>query len=47
MYPSLVAGILNTAKRIHFFVLCNELNYEDYIEKCVGDKECTVSYKSD
>jgi hypothetical protein len=34
-----VAGILNTAKRIHFFVLCNEeLNCEDYIEKCIVTK---------
>jgi len=48
MYPSFVARILSTAKRIHFFVFCNEeLNYEDYIEKCIGDKECNVSYKSD
>ena len=44
MYPRFVAGILNTAKRIHFFVLCNEeLNYEDYIENCISDKECSVS----
>jgi len=28
-------------------VLCNEeLNYEKYIEKCIGDKECSVCYKS-
>jgi len=40
MYPSLATVILNTAKRIHFFVLCNEeLNYVDYIEKFIGDKE--------
>ena len=44
IYPSFVAGTLNTAKRIHFFVLCNEeLNYEDYIENCISDKECSVS----
>jgi len=48
LYSSFVAGILNAAKRIHIFVLCNEeLNYEDYIEKCICDKECSVSYKSD
>jgi len=47
MYPSFVAGVLNWARRIHFFVLCNEkLNYEKYFEKCVGDKECSVCYKS-
>ena len=48
MYQSFVAGILNTAKRTQFFVLCNdEFNYEDYIERFIGDKECSVSYKSD
>jgi len=48
MYPTFVAGILNRAKGIHFFVLCNEdFNYEDYIEKCIGGKECSVCYKSD
>jgi hypothetical protein len=35
MYPSFVAGILSSARRIHFFVLCNEeLNYEKIL-KCV------------
>ena len=39
IYPSSVAGILNTTKLFYFFVLCNEeLNYEDYIEKYTGDK---------
>ena len=86
LYPSFVAGILNTAKRTNFFVLCNgELNYFIiyiiyiynkyiiyiiyiytinilyilyiytinilyilyYIGKCCGDKDCSVSYKSD
>jgi len=47
MYPSFVAGILNSARRIHFFVRCNEeLNYENYIERGIGDKECSVCYKS-
>ena len=37
LYPSYVAGILNTVKEIHFFVLCSEeLNYADYIEKCIS-----------
>jgi len=35
MYPSFVAGILSSARRIHFFVLYNEeLNYEKIL-KCV------------
>jgi len=47
MYPSFVAGILNSARRIQFVVLCNEeLNYENHIEKCIGGKECSVCYKS-
>jgi len=47
MCPSFVAGILNRAERIHFFVLCIEnLNYEYCIEKFIGDKECSVSYKA-
>jgi hypothetical protein len=47
MYPSFVAEILNSARRIHFFVLYNEeLNYENYIENCIGDKEFSVCYKS-
>ena len=47
IYSSFVAGTMNSARRIHFFVLRNEeLNYENYIEKCVVDKECSVCYKS-
>jgi len=47
MYPSFIAGFLNRAERIHFFVLYIEkLNYEYYIEKCIGDKVCSVSYKA-
>ena len=31
LHPSFVAGILNSAKHIHFYVLCSEkLNYEYY-----------------
>jgi hypothetical protein len=46
MYPSFVAGISNSVKQIHFYVLCNEkLNYADYIEKCISGKECTISFK--
>jgi len=48
MYPCFVAGILNRAKRIHFFVLCIEkLNYEYYIEKFIGDKGGSVPYNSE
>jgi len=37
MYPSFVAGILNSARRIHFFVLCSEeLNDDNYIVKYIG-----------
>jgi len=33
-------------EEIHFYVLCSEkLIYADYIEKCIADKECSVSYK--
>jgi len=47
MYPTFVEGILNRARQIRFFVLWNEeLSYEYYIEKFIGDKECSVSYKS-
>jgi len=46
MYPSFIAGILNSARRTNFFVLCNEeLNYENCIEKCIGDKKYSVCYK--
>jgi len=47
LYPSYAAGILNAAKKIHFYVLCHEqLNYEDYIKKCIASKDCCVSYKT-
>ena len=46
MYPSFVAGILNSATQIYFYLLCNELHYENYIEKYIGDKECSVCCKS-
>jgi hypothetical protein len=42
-----VAGILNSVKEIHFYVLCSEkLQYGDYIEKCISGKICTISFKS-
>jgi len=46
LYPSYAAGILNSVKEIHFYVLCREnLNYADYIEKCIAGKEHSVTYK--
>jgi len=46
LYPSYVAGILNSVKQIHFYVLCCEkLNYADCVEKCISCKECCVTYK--
>jgi len=42
LYPSYVAGILNSVKEIHFHTLCSEkLNYAHYIEKYIAGKECT------
>ena len=43
LYPSYVAGILNTVKDIHFYILCEEnLNYVKYITKCLARKNSTV-----
>ena len=45
LYPSYVAGIPNSVKKIHFYVLCCEmLSYADYFEKCIASKECSVTY---
>ena len=42
LYPSYVAGILNSVEEIHFNVLCSEnLNYADKVEKCIDCKEQT------
>ena len=47
LYGSYVAGILNSVEKIHFYVVCNEqLNYADYIEKCIAGKDCCISHKS-
>ena len=45
VYPSYVAGILNSVPKIHFFVLHIEeqINYTDYVEKCIVGKECTFT----
>jgi len=48
MYPTFVEGILNRARQIRFFVLWNEeLSYEYYIEKFIGDKGGSVPYNSE
>jgi len=45
LYPSYVAGILNSVKEINFYVLCSEkLNYADYVENCIAGKECTYKF---
>jgi len=48
VYPSYVAGILNSVKKINFYVLQSEkLKYADYIEKCIDGKECTFKFPTD
>jgi len=45
LYPSYVAGILNSVKEIHFYVLSSKkLHYGEYIEKCIAGNKCSVSY---
>ena len=45
LYPSYVAGILNSVKEIHFYVLCSKnLHYVEYIEKCIVENKCSVSH---
>lgn len=47
LYPSYVAGVLNSVKEIHFYVLYTEkVNLTNCIEKCIAGKECSVTYKS-
>jgi hypothetical protein len=42
LYPDYVAGILNSVKKINFYVLCNKsANYVDLLEKIISGKECT------
>jgi hypothetical protein len=48
VYPSYVAGILNSVEKIHFFVLHSEqINYADYFEKCIVGKEWTFKLPTD
>jgi hypothetical protein len=45
LYPSLVAGILDSVKDISFYAVCNKkLNYADYIKQCISDRKCTISH---
>ena len=47
LYPSYVAGILNTVKEIHFYIPCEEkLDYAKYITKCMAQKDYTVKLLS-
>ena len=42
LFPSYVAGILNSVKEINFYALCNKrLRCASFLEKCVAGKECT------
>jgi len=49
LFPSYVAGILNSVKEINFYVVCNKrrLRCASYLEKCVAGKECTFKLRSD
>jgi hypothetical protein len=41
LYPSYVAGILNSVHQIDVYVLCNKhLKYTELIEKCIAGTEC-------
>jgi hypothetical protein len=45
LYASYVAGILNSAKEINFYVLCDKhVNYAKYIETCIAGKSALLSY---
>jgi len=47
LYPCYVAGIINSVKGIHFYILCEEnLNYAKYITKCLARKNYTVKLLS-
>jgi hypothetical protein len=42
LYPSYVAGILNSVKEINFYVFCNKhIRYGKHIRTCIAEKECT------
>ena len=40
LYPSFVAGTLNSVKYINFYVVCNKkVNYADYIKQCISNRK--------
>jgi hypothetical protein len=44
IYPSYIAADLNRRPNINFYAACSEkIHFEDYIRKCMGGKECTIS----
>jgi len=46
LYPSYVAGILQSVKEIHFFALCAKkinVDYTQLIERCIQGKEWTLT----
>jgi len=48
LFPSYVAGILNSIKEISFYVLCNKrLGCASYLEKYFAGKECTYKLRTD
>jgi len=47
LYPSYVAGILNSVKQIHFYVVCDKhINYAEYIKICIAETVHFVTYKT-
>ena len=49
LFPSYVAGILNSVKEINFYVLCNKrrLRCASYLETCVAGKEWIFKLTTD
>jgi len=48
LFPSSVAGILNSVKEINFYALCNKrrLRCASYLEKCIAGTECTFKLRT-
>ena len=45
--PSYAAGILNSVKDIHFYVLRSEKsNHADCVERCIAGKVYSITYKT-
>ena len=47
VYPSYVADILNSVKKIISLFCSEKINYEDYVKKCIVSKECTFKLPKD